>query len=419
MYLLTMISTSFVFLLCLVEPHSLNWMFYFLAAGISCLYLKPVVISFNIFITLIQNVYIFYFSGHREIIWGDTEFIDVVYIIICFIAIAVINIAMARNSEKLHRKSEQATIEVEQSLETTEQALHQIERSRQDALSFSQTLDDKVKLANEGAINVSAALTQMGQSIHLLNENMSTVNCTFVKMDQGVDEILVSTITMLEDAHSSEERIYVSKQRLDALIDTNVTMMDVLADLINTNGQMNEDYDRIAELVSAIDNISTQTNLLSLNAAIEAARAGEHGKGFAVVAEEVKKLSSQVKNESISITNVKNKISDTSFKMTMKVEEALLSAKNSEYALGDVQSAFNDLSGKIQTIVQGNIHIKDLVDALRDSQKNVTEVVINTTSISEENSSSIKEMGELSKLTSNSLNEIKDSFDELLDKMQK
>ena len=419
MYLIMSVSTSFVLWLVIIEPHVMNWQYFYLAAGLSCLYLKPHIIIINCLITLGQNIYIFYFSGFREMIWANSNWTDGFYILLCYVAITVINVAQARHSEKLRTAAEHSAAKAEHALETTEQARLLLENSQNDALKFSKTLDEKVHYANEDALGVSASLTQMGQSMQLLNDKMGKVQGTVSKMEIEINEIHESTTSMLNSANGSEETINISKQRLDALISTNVTMMDVLTELIHTNGQMNDGFDRIEELVNAIENISTQTSLLSLNAAIEAARAGEHGRGFAVVAEEVKKLSGQVKNESISIANVKNEISSTSFKMTMKVEEALMSAKNSEYALGDVQSAFNELSDKIQSSVHGNTHIKELVDRLSHIQNEISDVVIMASTIAQENTSSIEDMEGLSKTTSERFKEIQQSFRVLVEKMEK
>src|SRR5699024_3137957 len=86
------------------------------------------------------------------------------------------------------------------------------------------------------------------------------------------------------------------------------TINDIVRNAVDNVQSLDEQSQKISELVAVIEDIAEQTNLLALNAAIEAARAGEHGQGFAVVANEVRMLAEGVAVSVTDITDIVNSI---------------------------------------------------------------------------------------------------------------
>lgn len=115
--------------------------------------------------------------------------------------------------------------------------------------------------------------------------------------------------------------------------------------------QLRERSIDIGNIINVISGISTQTNLLSLNAGIEAARAGEHGKGFAVVAAEIRKLSEQTKDSAGKVREIIEEMQGETQAAVQSVEIGTKAVNSSTVLVEHAGEAFNGIVLEIQQIV--------------------------------------------------------------------
>ena len=119
---------------------------------------------------------------------------------------------------------------------------------------------------------------------------------------------------------------------------------DAVHQVVDTMNDLNKSSQEIAGIISTIDAIAFQTNILALNASVEAARAGEHGRGFAVVAEEVRRLAQRSADAAREINNLISKNLERVNHGNERAEEASKSTVEIVAAIERVNSIMKEIS---------------------------------------------------------------------------
>lgn len=213
--------------------------------------------------------------------------------------------------------------------------------------------------------------------------------------------------TMIQDMNISDSVSTAISNQSEQLLKYKVNGEQKMEDSKKQMAQMREAMDKIQEsskqvvgVIKAIEDIASQTNLLSLNASIEAARAGEAGKGFAVVAGEIGGLADESADAVNTTRNLINVSLDEIEKGNTIVNDVIASLDN---AVERVRIA----NGMIQETAQvADVQMKS-IDQIRDGIRDMSQVVSDNSAMAEETSATSEELA----AQSVTLNELVQKFE--------
>jgi methyl-accepting chemotaxis protein len=140
----------------------------------------------------------------------------------------------------------------------------------------------------------------------------------------------------------------------------------------------------ISNILNLIQEISAQTNLLSLNAGIEAARAGEEGKGFAIVATEIRKLSERSKHAAENIRLIVEKISHETDEAVNSMNFVREEVKEGITLVGETGEAFKIILKAVQDVTSQIAEVSATSEEMAASTEEITAAVDNTSKIAEQ-----------------------------------
>ena len=257
------------------------------------------------------------------------------------------------------------------------------ESNRQFAQGFSeivQTVDD-VNIAVE---EIATGSTSQAQETSTASEHI-------VDIGNAIDSNS-SSVEMLE---SSIERMNLlaaeSAEMLGDLVRINDWTAETIGVVTEQTDRTNQSAERINEAVVAIQDIASQTNLLSLNASIEAARAGESGRGFAVVAEQIRKLAEDSANSAEQIEAIVRELIANSKEGVAKMHDLSVASKEQAERLEKTTDSFDGLKREMDSVSVASKEILDQTSSINNLKNGVSSVIEQLAAIAEENAASTQE----------------------------
>lgn len=239
-------------------------------------------------------------------------------------------------------------------------------------------LSDTLKQINEGADQVAIGSTQMAENAQSLAEGAT-------EQAGAVEELNAAIEGVANMANESAEETRHAVVQVDNSVEKAKKGTEEMEKLTLAMERINETSQEIGNIIAAIEDIASQTNLLSLNASIEAARAGEAGKGFAVVADQIGKLAS---DSAQSAVNTRELIEKT----LQEIEVGNKITDNTSQAFAEVIEAMKEFAEIARETNEKSVEQSGSLMQIREGIEQIAEVVQSNSASAEEASATSEEL---------------------------
>lgn len=243
---------------------------------------------------------------------------------------------------------------------------------------ISDSMNQVMAGINESSEHVSVGASELASASQVLAEGAE-------EQATSIEQLTETTNTVADQVENSRSKAETSAQataQAAAMIEQNQEKMKQMMDAMN---KIHETSQQVVGIIQTIEDIASQTNLLSLNASIEAARAGEAGKGFAVVADEIGKLAL----ESSKAANTTKELIEISMEEINKGNTIAVSAVNSLKESVDAVSHVNEL---IQETAENAAVQAENMNHLRTGIKEISHSIQDNSAASQETSATSEEL---------------------------
>lgn len=281
-----------------------------------------------------------------------------------------------------------------------------------------ETVSDRMGLLESSTAKTMSSMEEVAQgttdtatSIQLQMERTEDIQRTIMKVNDASDLIR-------ENIQATQMELQNARGNIDNLIQHVNISNEENAHVSKELSELNEYTSQMQSIIRMIDEITTQTSLLSLNASIEAARAGEAGKGFAVVASEISALATQTQSATDNITVLIGNISNELEKVVKVVEGMIENSNAQNQAANNTAVSFQEITSAAGTVYEESAVLKGLIDELTRSNEAIVEGIETISAATEEVTAHSNETFESSAENNEITSEVGDIIEDLQEMAQ-
>jgi methyl-accepting chemotaxis protein len=306
------------------------------------------------------------------------------YYEIRFLMLVVVISFTIYTSRTLQKLSEQQIQTAETEKSKSEDLLNRVLKVSEHMKKIILVVSKDVKLLGDSVKNTQTAMGELSEgatdTASAIQEQVLQTEAITHKVGQVKD----TSSKIAENMKNTRSAIGLGHERIEELMvqvtETERNNVEVVKELEDLKGYM----EQMHSIIEIINNITTQTSLLSLNATIEAARAGESGRGFAVVASEISGLANQTKEATVNIESLIGNVGREIGLVVTTIENMLHQVKRQNEIVNDTAESFESVTQNTQEINELSGTLGEIVDELEEANNLIMDSIQTISGVSEE-----------------------------------
>lgn len=249
----------------------------------------------------------------------------------------------------------------------------------------------KTLIQEEKFDSFSEEMNAAFSSINSVNDNLKDMSSFMGSLDDQIKSTGVAVTQITSSINNTAEIVSDRAKVTEELSETASVGEKKVQDVLSVIDVLSKNVDAIKEAISAINDISEQTNLLAMNAAIEAAHAGKAGLGFAVVAAEIRKLSAVTRTDSSNIEKTLKSMIETLADARQIAAEAGTAMKMIGGKVSETTESFSLITNEMQELSHATGDIKESAKTIVENADSLNNRLLETSKHMDSLDSSIED----------------------------